>query len=469
MIRTSDKALAFLTLFSGLTISAVAIWYSVAGLVAIFAAATIPIIVMGTVLELSKLVATVWLKWNWKRAPVLIRTYLLIAISVLMLLTSMGIFGFLSKAHLDQAVPTGDVAAKVSLIDEKIKTERDNIDASKRALAQMDATVDQTISRSTNENGATRAAQLRRSQQKERAQLQADIAKSQKAIAALNEERAPIAAELRKVEAEVGPIKYIAALIYGDNPEANLLERAVRWVIIVIVLVFDPLAVILLLASQYSFQWFRQQGDEEQKAEGDSLTTESESDIVKDTTVAEQEAVVEPDPVPETVEEAKDIEWNFPAVVTTDVSGDLSSPQRFGIPEIVKFEVMPMPKVEEPQEPEVEQTDAYSVERPGDYLTDYTIVEEIKDPEIEIETEEVIDETGDEEIIDSAALAEKEAMKRWKEEHPNDSLKHQRRLYEMKIIDHLPWQDYIKGDYVQNEEQGEGTIWQRLKAAKKDV
>jgi hypothetical protein len=139
---------------------------------------------MGVTLEISKLVATVWLKMNWHRAPMLMRGYLLTAIAVLMLITSMGIFGFLSKAHLDQAVPTGDIAAKVAIIDEKIKTERDNIEAARKALTQMDATVDQTIARSSDEKGADKAVALRRSQQRERTALQNEIAAAQKKIAA---------------------------------------------------------------------------------------------------------------------------------------------------------------------------------------------------------------------------------------------------------------------------------------------
>lgn len=261
-ITLADKLIAYLALLSGLSISAVAVYYSVAGLVSIFAAAAIPIMVMGVVLELSKLVATVWLKINWSIAPRLIRLYLFVAVMILMMITSMGIFGYLSKAHLDQAVPTGDVVAKVAIIDEKIKTQRDNIEASRKALTQMDAAVDQTMSRSSDEKGADKAANLRRSQAKERGNLQNDIAKAQKEIAALNEQRAPVAAELRKVEAEVGPIKYIAALLYGDNPDSNLLEKAVRFVIILIVAIFDPLAVVLLLASQYSFQYFRKKEEE---------------------------------------------------------------------------------------------------------------------------------------------------------------------------------------------------------------
>jgi hypothetical protein len=264
-ITLADKSIAWFALLSGLTISAVAIWYSVAGLVSIFAAAVVPIIVMGVVLEVSKLIATVWLKLNWHRAPVFIKGYLLAAIAILMLITSMGIFGFLSKAHSDAGLVSGDVQAKISVYDEKIKTAKDNIDANRKALKQMDEAVDQVMGRSSDEKGADKAVAIRRAQQKERARLQSEIAAEQKTIAAISEERAPIAAEVRKVEAEVGPIKYIANFIYGDNPDANVLEKAVTWVIIIIVVVFDPLAVILLLASQYSFQWFRQAREEEEE------------------------------------------------------------------------------------------------------------------------------------------------------------------------------------------------------------
>lgn len=258
---TTQKVIAWLALISGLSISAVAVYYSVVGLTAIFAAAVIPIIVMGTTLEISKLIATVWLKQNWDICPATIKAYLLAAIAVLMLITSMGIFGFLSKAHLDQGVPTGDVAAKVALIDEKIKTERDNVDANKKALQQMDTQVDQMLGRTTDSRGANRAVQIRKQQAKERKSLQADIATAQATIAKLNEERAPIASELRKVEAEVGPIKYIASFFYGATDE-TILEKAVTWVIITLISVFDPLAVILLLASQISFQNIRDRNAE---------------------------------------------------------------------------------------------------------------------------------------------------------------------------------------------------------------
>jgi hypothetical protein len=209
---------------------------------------------MGSLLEASKLVVASWLYRNWVEIPKLFKAYFLTALITLMLLTSMGIFGFLSKAHLDQAIPTGDVSAKLALIDEKIKTQKENINASRKELTQLDAQVDQTLSRTTDAKGTERAITVRRAQQKDRARILSEIGTAQTTIAKLNEERAPIAAEVREIEAEVGPIKYIAALIYGDNPDNDLLEKSVRWVIIMIVLVFDPLAVLMLVAANWNLK-----------------------------------------------------------------------------------------------------------------------------------------------------------------------------------------------------------------------
>ena len=257
----NEKLIAYLALFSGLALSIVAEYYSIAGLTSIFAAAVIPAIIMGIALGIGKVVATVWLKQNWNIAPWSVRIYLSTAIVLLMLVTSMGTFGFLSKAHSDQSLVSGDVQAKIAVYDEKIKTAKENIDVNRKALKQMDEAVDQSMGRSTDEKGADKAVALRRSQQKERSRLLAEIAAEQKNISQLSEERAPIAAEVRKVEAEVGPIKYIAQFVYGDTDPA-VLEKAVTWVIILIIVVFDPLAIILLLSSQISFQKFREQEQE---------------------------------------------------------------------------------------------------------------------------------------------------------------------------------------------------------------
>ena len=406
-INLSDKIIAWLALLSGLTISAVAIWYSVAGLVSIFAAAMIPIIVMGVVLEVSKLIATVWLKINWNRAPIFIRTYLLVAIAILMVITSMGIFGFLSKAHSDQSLVSGDVQAKIAIYDEKIKTERENIEANRKALKQMDEAVDQSMARSTTEQGANRSVNIRQSQARERTRLQNEITASQKKIAGLNEERAPIAAEVRKVEAEVGPIKYIAAFIYDSNPDANLLEKAVTWVIIIIVSVFDPLAVILLLASQYSFQWFRTAREEEE----DEKNKKEEAPLVND-------PVDEEPPKTEPFYPTGSPLWPFPA------ANYITEPTH-------------TEKIVEPIETQ-----------PTALGGDITAPEELHD-----EDDDLDDENDSVEI--------REAKKNWKHDHPTDSLKRHKRLFEKGLIDRLPWENYLAAepDFTDNEAAEEAAKW----------
>ncbi len=296
--------LAYLLLLTGLTISAVAIYYSVVGLAAIFSAAVIPIYIMGTTLEIAKLVCASWLKANWNRAPRFMKYYMGVSVVVLMLITSMGIFGFLSKAHNDQNLVSGDVISKIAVYDEKIKTEKDNIEVAKKALAQMDAQVDQMLGRTDTDRGAERAVQIRRNQAKERAALQADIAKAQKNISQLQAERAPIAAEVRKVEAEVGPLKYIAKFIYGDKgADENMLEKAVTWVIILIVIVFDPLAVIMLLAAQMTFEWHRRhRNDPDQMRDEYDFSNGVRGPIIKEENIEVQDLTATPNN-----------KWPFPA------------------------------------------------------------------------------------------------------------------------------------------------------------
>jgi len=406
-VNLSDKIIAWLALLSGLTISAVAIWYSVAGLVSIFAAAAIPIIVMGVVLEVSKLIATVWLKINWERAPIYIRSYLIGAIAILMVITSMGIFGFLSKAHSDQTLVSGDVQSKIAIYDEKIKTERENIEAGRKALKQMDATIDETIARSKTDQGAVNANTMRQRQAKERAQISSDITKSQKAIATLNEERAPIAAEIRKVEAEVGPIKYIAAFVYGSNPDANILEKAVTWVIIIIVSVFDPLAVILLLASQYSFQWFR-------RAEEENKQPKSIDDFVPQPQTLVEDEVLETKSEP-FISPATSL-WPFPAAAYIQTTHT---------------------------EPVVDPFTTQPTALGGDITA----------------SEELHEEDDDYDENDTVEI--REAKRNWKHDHPGDSLKRHRRLLENGSIDRLPWEEYLKAapDFTANEAAEEAAKW----------
>jgi hypothetical protein len=351
--------LAWLLLLTGLTISAVAIYYSVVGLTAIFSAAVIPIIIMGSALEVGKLVCASWLKANWERAPRFIKYYMIIAVVVLMLITSMGIFGFLSKAHNDQNLVSGDVTSKIAIYDEKIKTERENIDANRKILKQLDESVDQVMGRSQDEKGAEKAVAIRKAQQKERGRLAQDITESQKRIASLNEERAPIAAEVRKVEAEVGPIKYIAKFLYGEHgADENMLEKAVTWIIVLIVVVFDPLAVIMLLAAQMTFGWRKEQQDpieendtppealvaifqegQNRTAEDDSLTTESDNNIVIEPTVIEP---THTEPVPS-------------ETPLTALGGDITAPEEPGVPNTTESELDKWNKMIEEAEHELAQ------------------------------------------------------------------------------------------------------------------
>ena len=233
---------------SALLISGVAAYYSIVGLVAIFSSAVIASIVMGIVLEIGKLVSASWLYRNWNTAPKLLKYYFTSAVLVLSLITSMGIFGYLSKAHLDQSAITGSVSANVQIIDDKISIEKDNVTSSRKALTQLDESVDQVMARSTDEKGADKAASLRRSQQKERKVLINTIDEAQKTITKLQTEKAPIASELREAETHVGPIKYIAELLYG-NSSTEIIDKAVRLIIILIIFVFDPLAILLLIAA----------------------------------------------------------------------------------------------------------------------------------------------------------------------------------------------------------------------------
>jgi hypothetical protein len=295
---------SILLALSGLTLSAVAIYYSVIGLTSIFAAAYWPIVVMGATLEISKLVAASWLKAHWVKIPKLMKAYMSIAVIVLMVITSMGIFGFLSKAHLDQNIDSGDVQSKISIYDEKIKTAKENIESNRRQLKQMDEAVDQVMARSSDEKGADKANAIRKSQSRDRVAIAKDIEANQKLVIQLNDEAAPIRAEVRKVEAEVGPIKYIAKLIYGDNPDQNILEKAVTWVIMIIVFVFDPLAVLMLLASQMTWAWRKE------NAEGDSPPGSVVDIVSPEPTVTESsnDPAYEQDDGPLTEEQIKQIQ-----------------------------------------------------------------------------------------------------------------------------------------------------------------
>lgn len=265
-------AFSIITFITSLLIAGIAAYFSIAGLMAIFSGAAMAVAVMAGSLELGKLVTASWLYRNWKETKWLLKSYLTVAVVVLMFITSLGIFGYLSKAHSDQSLVSGGAVEQVALFDEKIKYQREIIDTNQKVIAQMDDVVNQTLSRTTDAKGAERALQVRRGQSRDRQRLVTEISTAQAEIQKLNEQRAPLAVELKKVESEVGPIKYVAALIYGDNPEANLMERAVRWMIILLVVVFDPLAVALLIAANQSMSRHKNKSKPEDDPDGTKST-----------------------------------------------------------------------------------------------------------------------------------------------------------------------------------------------------
>ena len=431
---------AILLALSGLTLSAVAIYYSVIGLTAVFAAAFWPVVVMGTTLEISKLVAASWLKAYWTKIPLGMKVYMSTAVVVLMVITSMGIFGFLSKAHLDQNIVSGDVQSKIVLVDEKIKIERENIANAQQVIKQMDAAVTGVIATGDQEvklrdgstrvnSAAERSLQIRRSQAKDRAALTKQIEEAQTRIITLQEEVAPIRAEMRQVEAKVGPVKYIAALIYGDNPDANLLEKAVTWVIMIIVFVFDPLAILMLLGAQMTYKWHKEQ---KESTEGDS--PEKESDIVSTATVTQSP-------------------WPFmatPEVQNVQTDRTTAEP----------VEDTGQPVRNEPTldlQPESLSNDGPMGEESGDKDNNEPVVgnDEVEQPQEQ--TQELVDDSKKKPIesseefrltkeqLDALDNLEEwnQAKTEWKEDNPNLSLKFFKQLYLEGKIDKLPWEDYV--------------------------
>jgi len=525
-----------LTLLSALAISAVAIYYSIAGLVAIFAAAALPIIVMGTALEIGKLVTAVWLHKYWSRATWWLKTYLTTAVFVLMFITSMGIFGFLSKAHIEQTSAGQESVAQVERIDGEIVRLEDIIDRAEDTIKKLETTgtgndvkiqnqidaeqeridkayeriqpaineqqaiidqqaelyekelakidQDMTTLQGYIDNGETKKAQQmigasadgifgkktadkigdwQESKQAERAELiekikqarnnpqaqaaadeikrlragveeqikqsnalidrlrkqlgnedkaaniDADIDEQNLRIKNANteidklfEEKYALEGEYRKLEAEVGPIKYIAEFIYGEEANRDMLEEAVRWVIIVIIFVFDPLAVLLLIASQYTFHWRRNGGGLPPK--------------------------LDPDPEPDNTPPFTDEEW------------DEAHRMNYEYDRAKRIEENEPPSFEE----EPKQEAVLSKKKTDQYLLWPDV-----DPD-PVESEEIVEE---ENYVDPNQLeldfnerlegeTEEEYVKRiWKKENPNLSIEYMKKAKDDGKIDSLPWEE----------------------------
>jgi len=568
--------LAVLTMLTALTISAVAIYYSVAGLAAIFAAAVIPIVIMGGVLEVAKLVTAVWLHRYWSRAVWWLKGYLSLAVVVLMLITSMGIFGFLSKAHIEQTSLSTEQVAQIQTLEENLtrsqsKLDRwdeeltrllngsggfrvdgllqsnqtelnnlyDRIDTEKKAerelaqqrIDQQNNRLEQAANRKTQDLEAAVNARDQALQQAERyntggiinnqtnlyndavarandtydarvkeiesqelsvasaaqreirsinseladkltaidtkytdqinqlverinslrtettektddvdariAELEDFISNEQTEMGTVRENKAVLESQYRMLEAEVGPVKYIAEFIYGEQADQNLLEEAVRWVIIVIIFVFDPLAVLLLIASQYTFR-FR---DEDNGNIINNPNSSSEPD---------------PDPTPpssgETPSEGGSEDTTEDGGTTDNdlhlqqqgTTGELGSPEPIDQPSAVDDAARAM-------------AESYAQKK-----TEDLVPTKKKDLELSVDNERKRAKDYREAEKSSTWNA---AKKTWKEENPNETLKEHKKRYILGHIDELPWERYIddREGYVQNQEQTENSIWQRIK------
>ena len=250
--------LTLVTFISAISISLIAAGYSILGLATLFAGAYVPIIAMGSALEVGKLVAASWLYHNWRRnIPKSLKAYLFTSIIVLIFITSVGIFGFLSKAHLDQVKPTAGNTEQIALIDKKIRQEEKIIERAEKTLAQLDKALDVYIDKEY----VSRGLKERKKQKEERDLLNKSIDEAMAKIADLNNSKSSINIEQLKLEADVGPLKYVAELIYGDNAKDHF-DSAVRIIILILIFVFDPLAVLLLIAANISLNQWRDKRDE---------------------------------------------------------------------------------------------------------------------------------------------------------------------------------------------------------------
>jgi len=246
--------LTILTFLSAISISIIAAGYSIIGLATLFAGAVIPIIAMGSALEIGKLVAASWLYNNWSSSmvPKALKAYLFTAIVVLVFITSMGIFGFLSKAHLDQVKPQSGNALNISVLDKQINQQQVIVDRAEKTLNSLDKALDKYIDMEY----VSRGLKEREKQKAEREVLNKTISEATAKIVELNKTKNSIELEQIKIEAEVGPLKYVAELIYGDDAKSHF-DEAVRIVILILIFVFDPLAVLLLIAANISLRQIR--------------------------------------------------------------------------------------------------------------------------------------------------------------------------------------------------------------------
>ena len=588
-------ALGILVLITALCISAVAIYYSIAGLVAIFAAAALPIMIMGGALEVGKLVTAVWLHRYWKQATWWLKTYLTTAVVVLMFITSMGIFGFLSKAHIEQTSASTESVAQVerltveiarqngiieraeqqitkletsgtgndanvqaqidkeqeridnaytriqpaideqqsiidsqgqlykdelARIDEQLATLQRYIDAGdkesiKKAQAMIGARQDGSwgsrtaaaaeewrkgrqqaradlltkIEAATN-NPQARAArtEIQRLRQTAESQisesnklinrLRSQIGETDKAadidsqvdeqnlriknanaeIDKLTEEKYGLEAEYRKLEAEVGPIKYIAEFVYGETADNNMLEEAVRWVIITIIFVFDPLAVLLLIASQYTFAFNRKDDD------GERLRLEREEyEQARAQRIIDNPGYNIDDPKEDTDENSREEDSKEESENAEELR-DREPEER--VQTETSDDSVVVEEQEKPVESTVEKKELESSEElnqeDDDDITDVEKWNSWVEAANQAAASPTVEERASEISFQETDPAWTEAKRKWKEENPTQNLKDWKHAYITGRIDNLPWAKYVSSGYVQNEEQSENSVWQKI-------
>lgn len=554
--------LGLIVLITALTISAVAIYYSVAGLVAIFAAAAIPIVIMGSALEVGKLVTAVWLHRHWHQATWWLKTYLSFAVVVLMFITSMGIFGFLSKAHIEQTAASQENVAQVDRLEQEIARQQALIVRAEQrieglesggsgAQANIQAQIDREQERidrayeraepaiqeqrdiidrqegrvqadieeiesqlerldTAVSNGDIASAQRvigveadgimgpntraaidryrdRKAQEKAQLDLRLDevgnnsrvqaarqeiqrirqgvetqIAQSNELINSLRQrlsnndstnvetlvaeqnelvrtasseldsltqEKFAIEAEYRKLEAEVGPIKYIADFVYGDA-EKSTLEDAVRWVILIIIFVFDPLAVLLLIASQYTFNWHRENKDRNndipmEKVDADAHAgvrdLGTEGDVSHDAEAGHrvEQAEVQPD-----------------GLTTDEIARPYSQVEQLTDEDVIEALAQVY------NESLVTPVDEEQIDRIQELVKDVELDEPDEKKELEL-SDELKQARFEELEAQENDVGWSEAKRTWKEDHPELTLKEFKEKYVNGEIDHLPWEEYI--------------------------
>jgi len=243
-----------LTLLTALAISTVAAWYSIIGLMAIFAGATTAIMIMGIVLEIGKLICASWTFTNWKKCPVIMKTYFIVAVVVLMLITSLGIFGFLSRAHITQSNPTSLMEERIERIELKVNQRQVQIGRYQGRLDTLDQALQRYIELGAISKGLSKIGAM----DNETNLLKTKIQGLENEIDGLMDEKYELKTNLSLAEVETGPIKYVASMLY-DEVSASELETAVRWIIILLIFVFDPLAVVLVIAANISLRDYRRE------------------------------------------------------------------------------------------------------------------------------------------------------------------------------------------------------------------